>query len=102
MPHNIAFIEGSLVVLDSLRGELKKNNAQVSGRFPGFSRGLGHDGHYYYIGQSRNRNYSKYLGLSYNISIDTSIIVFDDQTKVSRTLHLPSKISEIHSICLVR
>lgn len=100
MPHNISFIEGSLVVLDSLRGELRRNNAQPVGRFPGFSRGLAYDGNYWYVGQSRNRNYSKFLGLSLNISIDTSVIIFDDQTKVSRSLQLPGKLSEVHAITL--
>ena len=101
MPHNVTFYDGSLVVLDSLRGQLKKHNAQVIGQFPGFTRGIDYDGIYFYIGQSRNRNYSKYLGLSNNISIDTSIIIFDEETKVSRSLQLPSKLSEIHSILLV-
>lgn len=98
MPHNIALIDGSLTVLDSLRGRLLKNNAQSIGEFPGFARGLAHDGAHFYVGQSRNRNYSSYLGLSKNISIDTAIIVFDEYTKVSRSLQLPSRLSEIHSI----
>ena len=101
MPHNVVFLDGSIVVLDSLRGQLRKHNAQVVGEFPGFARGLGHDGTYFYVGQSRNRNYSRYLGLSNNISIDTSIIVFDEITKVSRSLQLPSKLSEIHAILLI-
>lgn len=98
MPHSVDYIEGSIVILDSLRGELKKNNAQVVGRFPGFARGLGFDGKHYYIGQSRNRNFSKFLGLSLNTSIDTGIIIFDEDTKVSRTLQLPNTIAEIHAI----
>ena len=59
MPHNIKIIEGSLHILNSLQGQLKTNNAQVIGEFPAFTRGLDHDGIFYYIGQSRNRNYSK-------------------------------------------
>ena len=102
MPHNISFLDGSLTVLDSLRGELKTNNARAVGRFPAFTRGLDFDGVYYYIGQSRNRNYSKNLGLSLNISIDTAIIVFDQVTKASRTIHLPQKLSEIHSILVIK
>lgn len=101
MPHNISFIDGTLTVLDSLRGELKRENSIPVGRFPGFSRGLGSDGAYFYVGQSRNRNYSKYLGQSLNISIDTSIIVFDEKTKVSRSLSLPSRLSEIHSVLVI-
>ena len=98
MPHNVCFIDGGLVVLDSLRGYLLKNNMRRSGHFHGFTRGLLYDGSLYYIGQSRNRNFSKYLGDSLNISIDTSIIIFDDKTKVSRTVHIDPEISEIHAI----
>ncbi|MEA3210625.1 MAG: hypothetical protein QOE70_3682 [Chthoniobacter sp.] len=98
MPHNPLFLGGSLTLLDSLRGMLRRHNAQPIGQFPGFSRGLAYDGTFFYIGQSRNRNYSKMLGVSNNISIDTAIIVFDEQTKVSRSLQLPSKLSEIHAI----
>lgn len=101
MPHNISLIDGSLTVCDSLRGGLLRNNSQVVGSFPGFTRGLDHDGVYFYVGQSRNRNFSKNIGISNNISLDTSIVVFDEVTKVSRTLHLPNAISEVHGIlCL--
>lgn len=102
MPHNISYLDGSLVVLDSLRGELKKNNLQSVGKFPAFTRGLDFDGAYYYVGQSRNRNYSKNLGLSLNISIDSGIIIFDEETKASRTIFLPQKLSEIHSILVIK
>ena len=101
MPHNIKLIEGSLHVLNSLQGELLTNNSQVIGKFPAFTRGLAHDGIFYYVGQSRNRNFSKNIGLSKNISIDAGIIVFDSYTKVSRFLQLSPKISEIHSILLI-
>jgi len=101
MPHNISFLEGSLTVLDSLRGELKANNVRPIGRFPAFTRGLDYDGVFFYVGQSRNRNYSKNLGLSLNISIDTAIVIFDPVTKASRTIGLPQKLSEIHSILLI-
>jgi hypothetical protein len=101
MPHNIQIINGSIHLLNSLRGELLTNNLQVVGQFPAFTRGLDYDGMYYYIGQSRNRNYSKNMGVSKNISVDAGIIVFDEQTKVSRFLQMPPKISEIHSILLL-
>lgn len=101
MPHNIAFIDGSLTVLDSLRGGLVKNNSQTVGKFPAFSRGLATDGVHFFIGQSRNRNFSKNIGVSLNISIDTGVVIFDETTKVSRFVQLPSTISEIHSICII-
>ncbi len=102
MPHSVDLLDGSIVVLDSLRGRYLKGNAQPVGIFPGFTRGLASDGVFTYLGQSRNRNYSSRLGLSMNISIDTSILVFDEQTKVSRSLSLPSSLSEIHAIRVVQ
>ena len=101
MPHNITQIAGNIVILESLRGTLLKNNLQVIGQFPGFTRGLAYNGYLFFIGQSRNRNFSKYLGESKNISIDTSIIIFDEHTKVSRSIALPGQLSEVHSIMLI-
>ena len=101
MPHNVMFIDGCLTVLDSLRGGLRQNNATEIGKFPAFTRGLAYNGHLFFIGQSRNRNFSKNVGLSKNISIDTGVIVFDPATKVSRMLQLPSKFSEIHGLLLL-
>ena len=101
MPHNAKIVEGSLTCLDSLRGQLKTNNSQVVGQFPAFTRGLANDGTYYYIGQSKNRNYSKNLGTSLNISIDAGIIVFDEKTKVSRFCNYLPRYLEIHAIELL-
>lgn len=98
MPHNVTYLDGSLTVLDSLRGHLLRDNAQVVGDFPAFARGLAYDGEHFYIGQSRNRNFSKNLGISKNISIDTGVVIFDEISKVSRFLQLPSHLSEIHGI----
>jgi len=101
MPHNIKKIDGGFTILDSLRGKLLSNNMQEIVKFSGFTRGLDHDGIFYYIGQSRNRNFSKNLGVSNNISIDAGIIIFDEISKVSRFLQLPPRLSEIHSITLI-
>lgn len=98
MPHNPKIIDGSFYVNDSLRGYLLGNNFNIIGSFPAFTRGLAHDGKYFYIGQSKNRNYSKNIGLSNNIAIDAGITVFDEKTKVSRFLQFSPKLSEIHAI----
>ena len=98
MPHNVKYFEDSIHILNSLKGELLFNNKSIQGIFPAFTRGLDFDGRYYFVGQSRNRNYSKNIGVSKNISIDSGIIIFDNNTKVSRFLQLNPKLSEIHSI----
>lgn len=101
MPHNITMINGGLVVLDSLRGAYLGNNMQEIGKFPGFTRGIGYDADFTYIGQSRNRNFSKQMGISNNISIDSGVVIFDERTKVSRTISLPQTVTEIHGVlCL--
>lgn len=98
MPHNVKFYDDSMHVLNSLKGELLYDNFSVKGEFPAFTRGLDYDGKYYYVGQSRNRNFSKSIGLSNNISIDAGIIIFDPKTKLSRFLQVHPKLAEIHSI----
>jgi hypothetical protein len=101
MPHNVSFFEGSIHVLDSLPGHLRFNNLSVQGTFPAFTRGLSYDQGYYFIGQSKNRNHSKVLGISNNISIDCGIIIFDSDLKVSRFVQLPYSIGQIHHIMCV-
>ena len=98
MPHNPKIINGSFYVNDSLKGNLLGNNFNIVGNFSAFTRGLDFDGSFFYIGQSKNRNFSKNIGLSNNISIDAGIIVFDEKTKISKFLQVSPKISEIHSI----
>ena len=98
MPHNVKFYDDSMHVLNSLKGELLYDNFSVKGEFPAFTRGLDYDGQYYFVGQSRNRNFSKSIGLSNNISIDAGIIIFDPKTKLSRFLQVHPKLAEIHSI----
>tara|TARA_Y100000816_G_C26097144_1_gene580827 strand:- start:79 stop:1296 length:1218 start_codon:yes stop_codon:yes gene_type:complete len=98
MPHNVCSFNESIHVLNSLKGELLAYNLMKIGEFPAFTRGLEFENGLYFIGQSRNRNFSKYLGVSNNISIDAGIIIFDGSTKVSRFLQFDPRVSEIHSI----
>ena len=98
MPHNIMVFDGMLHVLDSLPGHLRFSNFSIQGTFPAFTRGLAYREGLYFIGQSKNRNYSKVMGLSNNVSIDCGIIVFNPILKASRFIQLPYTIGEIHSI----
>ncbi len=98
MPHNVKIINGSMHVLDSLRGHLLFDNLSIQGDFPAFTRGLDFKNGLYFIGQSRNRNFSKNIGVSNNISVDTGIVIFDPITKISRFINVSNKISEVHSV----
>lgn len=98
MPHNVRYYDGSIHVLDSLPGHLKANNFSIIGTFPAFTRGLDYKNGLYFVGQSKNRNFSKVLGLSNNISIDCGIIIFNPIQKVSRFIPVSMNIGEIHSV----
>lgn len=100
MPHNIMVLEGSLHVLDSLPGHLRFSNWAIQGTFPAFTRGLAYDEGLYFVGQSKNRNYSKVMGLSNNVSIDCGVIAFNPELKASRFIQFPYTIGEIHSIII--
>lgn len=101
MPHNPKYLKDGLCVCDSLPGYLRRNNGQIAGNFPAFTRGLASDDQFFYVGQSRNRNFSNVLGISKNISLDTAIVVFDDETKLSRSIPLSPRLSEVHAIEVV-
>lgn len=95
MPHSIKSFNGQITILDSLNGELIVGKKSLV-TFSGFSRGLSFDGKYYYVGQSRNRNFSLIKKKKANVSIDNSILIYDSKNKISRNLQLP--ISEIHEV----
>lgn len=100
MPHSIKYVNDSFTVLDSLNGDLIIGSERTA-NFPGFSRGLSFDGEFYFIGQSRNRNFSLVSQKKNNISIDNSIIIYDHKNKISRNIILPFEISEIHEVLVM-
>ena len=102
MPHNPAVVDDSLVVLDSFRGRLARSGGRTVGQFPGFARGLAHDGRFFYVGQNRNRQYHRLHAGSSNLSLDTAILVFDEHTRLSRSIPLPRRMTDIHSITVLK
>lgn len=99
MPHNIVFKQKNFWVLDSLRGDLIKGSQDVITSLPAFTRGFDilKNGNLL-IGQSKNRNFTLIKNQSNNISLDTSIVVHDPNLSISKSISLPSSVSEIHSI----
>ena len=99
MPHNIIFKENHFWILDSLRGKVLQGNQNEITILPSFTRGFEilQNGNLL-IGQSKNRNFSLLKNDKKHISLDTSIVVHDRKTSISKSLHLPSSVSEIHSI----
>jgi len=83
-PHSPEIIDGDLCYLDSMRGQLFVTNQMVAGEFPGFARGLAHDGRFYYIGSSEDMYISSRFGLTNNIMLNAGFYLFDNKTKASR------------------
>ena len=99
MPHNIVFKEKNFWILDSLRGNVIKGSQDVITSLPAFTRGFDilKNGNLI-IGQSKNRNFTLIKNQSNNISLDTSIVIHDPNLSISKSISLPSSVSEIHSI----
>ncbi len=101
MPHSIEFLDGSLCVLNSMRGELYTGTQTVAGTFPGFARGLTFDGRFYYVGQSEDMYMSRLFGVSSNIMCNAGLYLFDSLTKVSRFYSFPY-IMNVHDLLMLR
>ena len=101
MPHSVTCDETGFKVLNSFKGTLLGNDFNVLATLPGFVRGLDSDDTYYYIGESKNRNFSRLETGRTPVSIDTKITIINKKFGFCRSLYLPKPISEVHSvICL--
>ena len=83
-PHSPEIIQGNLCYLDSMRGRLYLNSQEIAGEFPGFARGLAHDGRFYYVGQSEDMYVTKRFSVAGNTMLNAGFYLFDAATKASR------------------
>lgn len=89
MPHSVQYIDGTVCVLDSMRGDFYVGNQKIEGNFPGFARGLTYDNRFYYIGQSEDMYMSRLFGVKQNIMCNAGVYLFDINNKVSRFYSFP-------------
>jgi len=101
LPHSIRNLGGDLVLLNSFDGKLYGFGKFVEYQFNGFVRGLDYDDDYIYVAESRNRNSTGLIKTTFPISIDSKINVISRTQHYSRSISLPSTISEIHSILVL-
>lgn len=100
MPHNVEFIDNHICVNNSFQGEFLFRNLESKIQFPGFIRGLDHNGDFYFLGQSRNRNWNEFNDRRV-VSVDSAIHVVNKKSLLSTSFKLPPAISEIHAIKVV-
>lgn len=98
MPHSVTCDETGLKVLNSFKGTFLGNNFNVLATLPGFVRGYDSDDKYYYLGESKNRNFSRMETGRTPVSIDTKITIINKRNGFCRSIHLPMPISEVHSV----
>jgi|GEM_PF-1461434 len=102
MPHSVSYKKAQgLTVLNSFKGSLLSSNFSEQAKLPGFLRGFDSDDTYYYLGESKNRNFSRLDTGRKPVSIDTRITIMNKEFGFSRSVQLPSRISELHSIILL-
>ena len=102
MPHSVVFDDDGIKVLDSFKGLLLGANFQEIAKLPGFVRGFDSDSDYYYLGESKNRNFSRLNTGRTPVSIDTRITIMNKKFGFSRSIQLPSRISELHSVIVMK
>lgn len=98
MPHSITQSSEGMYVLDSFKGRLLGPNFEKLAQLPGFVRGLDRSDTYYFVGESKNRNFSRLNTERTPVSIDSRITIIDREFGFCRSVSLPSRISEIHSV----
>ncbi len=98
MPHSVTCDEMGLKVLNSFKGTFLGNNFDVLATLPGFVRGYDSDHQYHFIGESKNRNFSRMSTGRTPVSIDTKITIINKDFGFCRSIYLPSPISEVHSV----
>ena len=98
MPHSVTCDETGLKVLNSFKGTFLGNNFDVIATLRGFVRGYDSDENYYYLGESKNRNFSRMSTGRTPVSIDTKITIINKAFGFCRSIYLPNPISEVHSI----
>ena len=101
MPHSVDFRNESLNILNSFKGEILRNNFEIFGVLPGFVRGYDENSKYMFVGESKNRNFSRLETGRMPVTVDSKITVINKERGFARSVPLPQKISEIHSLSLV-
>lgn len=98
MPHSVTCDETGLKVLNSFKGTFLGNNFDTLATLPGFVRGYDSDNNFYFLGESKNRNFSRMSTGRTPVSIDTKITIINKRFGFCRSIYLPNLISEVHSV----
>jgi Domain of unknown function (DUF4915) len=97
-PHTPQFVDGKLVVLDSMRGCLLSGSPKPIAKFPGFTRGMFKHQQYWVVAQSEDMYVTDRMSLSEDaIVLNSGVYIFDEQTRGSYFYPTPG-IMNVHCL----
>jgi hypothetical protein len=99
MPHSIRTENKKLLYVDSMRGNLMKNNDIIC-NFSGFVRGLDHNNENYFSAISSHRYPEKLFNESNNISLDCGVFCINKEYSLTKFFEV-NQTNSIHSVLIV-
>lgn len=96
MPHTLKLVEGELCYCESFGLNVMHSGKKIAQYF-GYTRGLAHDGHYFFVGQSRLRHRNRHTELT--LSSDAGVHILEPQAHLSRFIPLPTP--DVYSILVI-
>jgi hypothetical protein len=83
-PHTPKFVDGKLVVLDSMRGRLLSGSPKPITRFSGFVRGMCKHENYWIVGQSEDMYVTDRMSMSEEaVLLNSGVYIYDEESKAT-------------------
>lgn len=97
-PHTPKFVDGKLVVLDSMRGRLVSGSPKPIAKFSGFIRGMCKHENYWFIGQSEDMYVTDRMAMTEEaVLLNSGVYIYDDIFKAAFFYATPG-IMNIHCL----
>lgn len=83
-PHTPKFVDGKLVVLDSMRGRLLSGSPKPITKFSGFVRGMCKHENYWLVGQSEDMYVTDRMAMAEDaVLLNSGVYIYDDESKAA-------------------
>ena len=97
-PHTPKFVDGELLVLDSMRGRLLSGSPKPITRFSGFVRGMCKHENYWIVGQSEDMYVTDRMSMTEDaVLLNSGVYIYDEESK-STFFYVTPGIMNIHCL----